>query len=320
MDREDGSMTRQKVTDPALLAQLGESPRQKVTDPNLLAQLNAEGDNEEDAGAYLDNLPQAEGFVHKLPKDILIGLTHAGRNLHNLPHDLSKLAEWPVEKLAGPLKHPLSSYLPNDESDYSDVWGGNKENDTMMDKLIKGGVEHAPELIGGAGLVRGGFRRLTGAHQLDAVKNAVKQKGLQDFAYPKQMIKQAEKFLPSTKATKELVGEVNAGKYEPAFKLQSQVGHHQRKLAKSPLASENSIMAPKAGELKQQMLGHLETVLRNANHIEEADLLRKGINNYRQYIKVKQAVMPLIKYLGIPTTILGALSVGYNKSKQALSD
>ena len=68
------------------------------------------------------------------------------------------------------------------------------------------------------------------------------------------------------------------------------------------------------------MLGHLETVLRNANHIEEADMLRKGISNYRQYKKVMNAAMPVIKYLGIPTTILTSLGFVYNKGKKALSD
>ncbi len=286
-------------------------------------------DEEEDAGAYLDNLPPPESFLHKLPRNILTGLTHAGRNLHNLPHDIVHLGDVVGSGIGRMLGAPefqngktsdLASYLPNDEQDYSDVWGGNKENDTMMDKLVKGGIEHAPEIIGGAGLIRGGFRRLTGAHHLNAVEKAVKQKGLQDFAYPKQMIKEAEKFLPGTKATKELLGEVNAGKYGPAFKLQSQVGHHQRKLLKSPLASENSIMAPKAGELKQNMLGHLEHVLRSANHVEEADLLRKGINNYRQYKQVMKAATPLVKYLGIPTTILAGIPFAYKKTKQFMGD
>lgn len=320
--------------DPVLLAQLGESPRQKVTDPNILAQLNSD-EEQEDVGKYLDNLPKSEGFFSKLPRNILTGLTHAGRNLHNAPHDIvqglekvtSGFSNNPLDKLLEekygvPAKtnKKLSEYLPNDTEDYSDVFGGNKENKTLSDKLIQGGIEHAPELIGAAGLARGGFRRLTGTHQLDSVKKLVKQKELQEFSYPKKMIEEAKKFLPGTNATKELLAEVKSGKYEPAFKLQSQVGHHQRKLSKSPLASENSIMAPKAGELKQQMLGHLESVFRNANHIEEADLLKNGINNYRQYKKVMNAAMPIVKYLGIPTTILSAIGFTYNKGKKALSD
>ncbi len=42
-----------KVTDPALLDQL---EGRKVKDPALLSQLN-DGEEQEDSGAYLDNLP-----------------------------------------------------------------------------------------------------------------------------------------------------------------------------------------------------------------------------------------------------------------------
>ena len=48
---------------------------------------------EEDAGTYLDNLPQPDGFFHKLPRNIATGLAHAGRNLHNLPHDLAHFGD-----------------------------------------------------------------------------------------------------------------------------------------------------------------------------------------------------------------------------------
>ncbi len=314
MDKEDGNMTRQKVTDPTLLSQLGESPRKKVTDPKLLAQLN----DEEDTGAYLDNLPEGESFLSKLPKNILTGLTHTGRNLHNLPHDLSKLAEWPAEKIAGPLKHPLSSYLPYDEQDYSDVFGSNKETDTMLDKLIKGGVEHAPEIAGGVGLVRGGFRKLTGTHQLNAVERAANQSGLK-FNYKPKTIKEAEKYFPPSHATKEMIADSNAGFYGSSFKAQSQVGHHQRNLVKSPLAAEN-LLAPRAAELKQTMLGELSSILKNAGMHNEVKLLSQGINNYRQYMKVRNAVMPVLKKLGIPTSLVAALGFGYSKTKKALSD
>ena len=282
----------------------------------------------EDEGAYLDTLPEPEGFWKKLPRNILIGLTHAGRNLHNLPHDIAQGFESgtkdigaTINQLKGPKikQTPISESLPYDTNDYSDVFG--QEGDpTLMDSLIQGGIEHAPEIIGGTGLLRGGLRRLKGTHQLDAIEKIINKEGLAGFNYPNQMIEEAKKFLPPTNATKELISEVNSGKYSPAFKLQSQIGHHQRKLSKSPLASENSIMAPKAGELKQNMLDHLESVLRSSNHTKEADLLRTGINNYRQYKKVMDAALPIIKYLGIPTTILTSLGFGYKQGKKLLKD
>jgi len=311
-----------KVTDPELLNHLN---GKKVTDSNLLSQLNSDEDKEEDEGSYLDNLPPPESHPFR---DIGIGLTHLARNVHNLPHDLAQSVDVVgsgIGRLFGAPEFKnknsdIASHLPNDTQDYSDVFGVNKDNDTMLDKIIKGGVEHAPEIIGAGGLVRGGFRRLIGTHQLDKAEKLIKEKGLNDFMYPKDMIKDAKKFLPPTQASKEMINQAQSGNYNAAMKLQSQVGHHQRQLLKSPLASENSIMAPKAGELKQSMLGHLENVLRATNNHEEADLMRKGIGNYKTYMKVKEKLMPALKYFGIPTSILAGLGFGYKKLKQGLSD
>lgn len=283
------------------------------------SQLKPIDENEEDEGAYLDNLPEPEGFFHKLPKNILIGLTHAGRNLHNFPHDLSKLAEWPAEKIAGPLKHPLSSYLPYDEEDYSDVFGGDKTKDTMIDKLIKGGVEHAPELIGGVGLLRSGIRRLKGTHHLDMVQRAIRERGLNNFNYNPSTIEEARNYLPRSHATNEMIAASERGQYPSSFAIQTQIGKHQRDLVRSPLVSER-LLAPRAGELKQNMLGELGNILRSEGMHEEADLLTRGINNYRQYMRVKNAVMPALKKFGIPTSILAAVGFGYKKAKKVLSD
>ena len=275
-------------------------------------------DNEEDSGSYLDNLPEQPGFFHKLPRNIAIGLAHAGRNAHNLPHDISKLVEWPAEKLFGPLKHPLSSYLPNDERDFSDVFGGNKESNSLLDKLIQGGIEHAPELIGAGGLLRGGLRRLKGTHQLDAVERAANQSGL-PFRYNPETIEEAQNYFPRSHATNEMVADSNAGFYRPSFNAQSQVGHHQRNLAKSPLAAER-LLAPRAGELKQTMLGELGDIFRANGMHEEADMLRAGINNYRQYMQVTDAAKRALKALGLPATLAAAVGFGYRKAKSALVD
>jgi hypothetical protein len=281
-----------------------------------------------------EETPEPEGSHPFL--DILAGLANAGRNLHNMPHDVVQSVENstqgfggnnPFEQIIaekfGINKKPVSNisdYLPYDPTNYSATFGVNPETMTLMDRLIQGGVEHAPEFIGGGALLRSGYRRVKGTHYLDKLERMIKQKNIKDFAYPNNMIQQSKKFLPKTEATKELIAETQAGNYKPAFNLQSQVGHHQRKLAKSPLASENSIMAPKAGELKQNMLGHLEKVLRAGGNTEEADLLRRGISNYKQYIKIKDAAMPYIKYGGIPTTVLALLGLGIKKGKQLMND
>jgi hypothetical protein len=320
-------MTRQKVTDPALLAQLGESPRQKVTDPNLLEQLNSNDDPIEDDGDYLDNLPAPEGS-HPL-RSFGIGLTHAARNLHNLPHDIAAgiegLNNWYMGKdpywkqqQKSDNTFKLSEHLPYDDQSYADVFGQKGEG-TMMDKFIQKGTEYAPDIIGGLGLLRGGFRRLTGAHHLDQVARAIEQRGVNNFSFHPSTEAEARNYLPRSHATEEMLARSNAGHYPSSFSTQSQIGKHQRDLAKSPLASER-LLAPRAGELKQNMLGELEGALRTSGMHNEADMLRNGINNYRQYKQVMNAAMPVIKYLGIPTTILTSLGFAYNKGKKALSD
>lgn len=322
-------MKLNKVTDPALLESLNTGIK-KVTDPKLLAELNADqnpAEEEIDAGEYLDNLPAPEGS-HPF-RDVLIGLTHAGRNAHNLPHDLVKGFEESSKGIGNlfndlPGKQenhskPISSYLPNDERDFADIWGQKGEG-TLLDSIIQKGAEYAPELIGGGAAAYGGIRRLKGTHQLDKAAKLIKEKELSGFNYPQKMIEEARKILPKTEATKELIAGVNEGQYKPAFTMQSQVGHHQRKLAKSPLASENSIMAPKAAELKQKMLGHLEKVLRDSNNVEEADYIKNGVSNYRQYKQVMEKSKKVLKKLGIPTTILASLGLVYAGGKKLLAD
>jgi hypothetical protein len=322
-------MTRQKVTDPALLAQLGQSPRQKVTDPELLKKLNGD-ESEEDAGAYLDSLPEPEGFFHKLPRNIAIGAVHAGRNLHNAPHDIVQTGENALQQLGHNFdkfmpqfaqqngnKNPLSSHLPYDPNDYAAALGQEGEG-TLMDQLIQKGVEHGPEIYGGGGLIRGGFRRLKGTHQLDEVRRAARNLP-EAFNYPPEMIQGARRYMPRGQATEDLIQNSQRGGYQPSFDVQSQVGHHQRQLANSPLVAERR-QAPLAGDLKQSMVNHLERVFRHEGMHEEADMLRQGINNYGQYMRIKNAVMPALKKFGIPTSILAALGFGYKKVKQAFSD
>jgi hypothetical protein len=275
---------------------------------------------EEDEGAYLDSLPEGDSFLHKLPRNILIGLTHAGRNLHNLPHDVSKLAEWPIEKLAGPLKHPLSSYLPNDEQDYSDVFGGNKNENTLMDSLIQGGIEHAPELIGAGGLIKSGLRKLPitqkgAARQLKEAEKLIEQRGINNFQTNYPLLQEASQFLPKTHASGEMLQGVINGEYKPAFALQSQIGKHARDLAKSPLASER-LLAPQARELKGVILHEMEQALRSTGHHKEADLLKGGIEDYAKYMKFREKALPVLKKLGIPTTGLALLGLGTNKGKR----
>ncbi len=198
------------------------------------------------------------------------------------------------------------------EYDYAKALG-EKNGGTFIDKLIQKGVEYAPDIAGGGALLRGGFRRLKGTHQLSKTEKAALESGL-DFSYPKEITKQAKKYMPPSEATRNLLNESNAGKYTPSFSMQSQVGLHKRNLEKSLLPADR-LLAPKVGDLKQNMLNHLENVFRSSGMEKEANELQEGIRKYKRYMKAK----PYINAgLGVG---LSALSIpGYNLIKKLMTN
>lgn len=288
-----------------------------------------EENSAEDAGAYLDNLPPPEGS-HPL-RSAAIGLTHAGRNLHNLPHDivsgLEGLNEWYMGKDSYWKNHrnekgsfKLSEHLPYDKEDYSDVFGGNKNEKTLVDKIVQGGFEYGPELIGLGGVGRAALRKFpitkgAATRQLNKAEKLAAQEGVPNIPLSQKMIDEAVNYLPNTHASRELLEAAQAGKYSPSFSLQSQLGKHQRDLAKSPLAAER-LLSPKVGELKQNIISKMDMGLRAHGYGEIADLMKGGLNDYRKYMKFKQKVLPVMAKIGIPTSALALLGFGVPKVKQ----
>jgi hypothetical protein len=133
--KEDGSMTRQKVTDPDLLSQLNQGSRQQVTDPALLAQLN---DQQTQKPQEEQNLLQK--VVRYGLQDPAIGLLKGGREFANIPH-----------KISG---GRIPEFSPSDY-DFSAALG--VETPTSTDKFVQGVGQYAPSMaIPGVGLGRAG--------------------------------------------------------------------------------------------------------------------------------------------------------------------
>lgn len=316
--RKDGLMANSQF-DPSLL-----DPIDQKSDGFDTSQLQSVDEKEQDPGSYLDKLPGEEGFFHKLPRNIVIGLAKLGHSTLNLPHDLTEIAEKRLSDLSNNMKNKdlnlpkyknlkISDYIPKqDNYDFANLMG-QKGDPTLMDKLIQGGVQYFPEMASGRALLSEGLGTLMGTRQLNKVAKAAGESGL-NFNLPSEAIEEAKNYLPKTHATREMINASEAGSYPSSFSLQSQLGKHQRDLSTSPLAAER-LLAPKVSELRQGMQAHLANVLESNGMSEEANLLRQGINNYRQYMQVKNAAMPIIKKLGIPTTIAAGIGFGYKKGK-----
>lgn len=277
---------------------------------------------------FKNNEPsQEESFLNKLPRNILIGLTHAGRNLHNLPHDLISQLESNTKGIGDIFKNlpgteniaspkSLSSRLPYDTNNYADVFGQEGEG-TLADTVIQKGIEHAPELLGLRGLIRKfPLTQKSAARSLKKAENQIKSFG-GNTPISQEIIDESVKFLPKTHASREMLAASKEGDYPSSFALQSQIGKHERDLKRSSLASER-LLAPEARELKQIVLGTIETSLRGQGLHKEADLIKKGINDYRRYIKIRDEVYPVLKKIGIPTSLIALTNFFYDKGKKIL--
>jgi len=235
---------------------------------------------------------EQESAWKRIPRDVLIGLTHAGRNLHNLPHDLSSLAEWPIEKLRGkPFEHPLSSYLPNDTQNYADVWG-QKGAGSTLDNVLQKGVELAPDIIGGANALRSlkllpHLTRRGASKSLAKAKDLAKGRNIGTLNVNPDLVEDAAQFLPKTSAYKNMLEGAGYGDYNELFKLQSDLGKHSSDYARSLFSAGERSHGRAGMATRNKLLSDMHKELQSLGHEDISALLKKGQDEYRRYAKFK---------------------------------
>jgi hypothetical protein len=242
-----------------------------------------------DAAPYEDN---QESAWKRIPRDVLIGLTHAGRNLHNLPHDLASLVEWPIEKLRGrPFEHPISSYLPNDTQNYAETWG-QKGAGTTLDNVLQKGIEIAPDVIGGVNALRS-LKLLPHLTRKGASKNIVKARetgkarNMGPLDVNPDLIEDTRQFLPNTTPYRNLIDEAGYGDYNRLFSLQSDLGKHAGGMSKDWFSKANRAHGRAGLGVRGNILNEMKNSMRQQGHGDIADLLTKGQDEYRRYMKFK---------------------------------
>src|SRR6185436_5593640 len=180
-----------------------------------------------------------ESAWKRIPRDVLTGLTHAGRNLHNLPHDIASGADYigsgigralgAKEFQNGQSSH-LADYLPYDPQSYADVFG-QKGQGTTADNLIQKGVEFAPDVIGGLNALRS-LKLLPHLTRKGASKNIVKaresgkSRNMGPLDVNPELIEDTRQFLPNTTPYRNLIDDAGYGDYNKLFSLQSDLGKH----------------------------------------------------------------------------------------------
>lgn len=111
-----------------------------------------------------ENMPgEPESFAGKLLPNIGVGLTHAGRNLHNLPHEIVSSLENSTQGIGSAFdmlpgmpkkRQNISNYIPKDTADYQNVFRNPGEN-TPTDYVIQKSLEYGPDVLMGLNALRG---------------------------------------------------------------------------------------------------------------------------------------------------------------------
>lgn len=243
-----------------------------------------------------------ESFLKKLPRNIAIGLTHAGRELHNLPHDIASGVDAVGSGMGRLLGAPefqeknsnFASYFPYDEKNYANVFG-QKGPPTPVDTIIQKGIEVAPEIWSGVNALRGMklFPHLTrrgASKKLRKARSLSEEREIGTLNVNPELIEDAAQYLPNNLLERNLMGSSQAGDYNSLFDLQSKLG----KVSSQRMGKIRSLFAPEAqikGEAglasRGRLLDAIHENLQSQGHNDISNLLRKGQDEYRRYMKFK---------------------------------
>lgn len=245
------------------------------------------------------NSQPEESAWKTIPRDVLIGLTHAGRNLHNLPHDIVQLGDVVGSKIGRVLGAPelqdkdsdLASYLPYDPNSYADVWG-QKGQPSGLDTIIQKGVEYAPDIIGAANALRSlkllpHLTRKGASKSLAKARAMGKSKNIAPLEVNPDLIEDTRQFFPNTTPYRNLIDEAGYGDYNRLFDLQSDLGKHAGGLSKDWFSKANRAHGKAGLQVRGNILNEMKQSLRQQGHEDIANLLTKGQDEYRRYMKFK---------------------------------
>lgn len=241
-----------------------------------------------------------ESAWKRIPRDVLIGLTHAGRNIHNLPHDLASGVDYVGSGIGrmlgakefqnGQSSH-LADYLPYDEQSYADTWG-QKGKGSTLDNVLQKGVEYAPDVIGGLNALRSlkllpHLTRKGASKSLVKAKDLAKGRNIGTLNVNPDLIEDAAQFLPKTSAYKNMLEGAGYGDYNELFKLQSDLGKHSSDYARSLFSAAERSHGRAGMATRNKLLSDMHQGLQDLGHEDISKLLKKGQDEYRRYAKFK---------------------------------
>ncbi len=293
--------------------------------------------------------PHEQSFLNKLPRNIGAGITEGIAGLANIPYDIARQQEnvsQPQDnyekKLLASLgekqnQQPLfsSNEVPHfNEHNYSKMFGLTQEP-TFSDKAIQfgSGLISPGALFKGAQVASKGiplaaklakaFGELPltanmASKPLKQARSLAKERNISNISVPKDILKEAQDFLPKNMPTRNLIKEAKKGNYDPFFTLQSDLGKTARQLSKSPSGAER-LYGEQANDLRKRLIEAMHSSLSKSGHEDIGQLMSKGQNKYRQYKKLDREIYPKLRKAGIGVAAGVGIPTGYRSLKSMLS-
>lgn len=101
------------------------------------------------------------------------------------------------------------------------------------------------------------------------------------------LIEDTRQFLPNTTPYRNLIEDAGYGDYNKLFSLQSDLGKHAGGMSKDWFSKANRAHGRAGLEVRGNILNEMKNSLRKEGHGDIADLLTKGQDEYRRYMKFK---------------------------------
>lgn len=250
-----------------------------------------------------------EGFFTQLPRDVGIGLAKLGHSALNLPHDIAEIAGQRGNEFRTAINQglPLDKYgitqaMPNlggfeaanhiptqKEYNFPEIFGQKKEP-SFAHRAIQKGVEYLPEILtaGNALKVLPHFTKRGATKSLNEARKLSEEREIGELNINPELIEDARQFLPNLLRNRKALEASHAGDYNSLFNLQSNVGKLSGKKAKSWFSPSERITGQAGLEARETLLDAIHEELNSLGHRDISELLRKGQNDYRRYMKFKK--------------------------------
>lgn len=244
---------------------------------------------------------EEESFLSKLPRNITIGATKAGQNLHNYPREITEGLENRLGEIGANfngLPTPevkredlkISPYFPYDPNDYAKLLGGNHEP-TFTDTAVQKGIEFLPEVLTSRNALRDVIPYMTkrgATKNLNKAQKIASEREIGALNVNPELIEDARQFLPNLLRNRKALEASHAGDYNSLFKLQSEVGQLAGKQAKSFFSPTERIKGRAGLEARGNLLDAIHQNLQSLGHHDISELLKKGQEEYRKYMKFRK--------------------------------